>query len=274
MKASDKNCSAKAATIGLTIALTIIGYSSTQAIVSAMSRLSRITTLIHVYANFLDRIDGNDLVFKDGSRMLIDDHKVAKPLDLMLDQPDIKDMFSMTYPKGEKGLPPPINADPGRIRYEPLFRRMYGDCASEASPLKESVEVIWLPTQYGKKLKFTKINGAAAALQEVSNELDRLPASFSKYLIPPAGTYNCRPIAGTHRLSPHAFGIAIDISTTKADYWLWSNSIASDRMLYKNRIPLQIVDIFERHGFIWGGKWYHYDTMHFEYRPEIIATGE
>jgi hypothetical protein len=28
------------------------------------------------------------------------------------------------------------------------------------------------------------------------------------------------------------------------------------------------VEIFERHGFIWGGKWYHYDTMHFEYRPE------
>jgi hypothetical protein len=23
--------------------------------------------------------------------------------------------------------------------------------------------------------------------------------------------------------------------------------------------------IFEKHGFIWGGEWYHYDTMHFEY---------
>ena len=28
--------------------------------------------------------------------------------------------------------------------------------------------------------------------------------------------------------------------------------------------------IFERHGFIWGGKWHHYDTMHFEYRPELL----
>jgi len=34
---------------------------------------------------------------------------------------------------------------------------------------------------------------------------------------------------------------------------------------------LEIVDIFERHGFIWGGKWYHFDTLHFEYRPEILA---
>jgi hypothetical protein len=28
--------------------------------------------------------------------------------------------------------------------------------------------------------------------------------------------------------------------------------------------------VFEKHGFIWGGKWYHYDTMHFEYRPELL----
>ena len=27
---------------------------------------------------------------------------------------------------------------------------------------------------------------------------------------------------------------------------------------------------FEKYGFIWGGKWYHFDTMHFEYRPELI----
>jgi hypothetical protein len=30
------------------------------------------------------------------------------------------------------------------------------------------------------------------------------------------------------------------------------------------------VEIFERHGFIWGGKWGHFDTMHFEYRPEFF----
>ena len=37
-----------------------------------------------------------------------------------------------------------------------------------------------------------------------------------------------------------------------------------------NRIPYEIVEIFERHGFIWGGRWYHFDTMHFEYRPELL----
>ena len=26
----------------------------------------------------------------------------------------------------------------------------------------------------------------------------------------------------------------------------------------------------ERHGFVWGGKWLHFDTMHFEFRPELL----
>ena len=40
----------------------------------------------------------------------------------------------------------------------------------------------------------------------------------------------------------------------------------------RNLIPHAVVEIFERHGFIWGGKWFHYDTMHFEYRPELLLT--
>ena len=36
---------------------------------------------------------------------------------------------------------------------------------------------------------------------------------------------------------------------------------------------MEIVRIFEKHGFIWGGKWHHYDTMHFEYRPELVGRG-
>ena len=45
---------------------------------------------------------------------------------------------------------------------------------------------------------------------------------------------------------------------------------SKNKIFDKNKIPFEIVEIFERHGFIWGGKWYHYDTMHFEYRPELL----
>jgi hypothetical protein len=62
----------------------------------------------------------------------------------------------------------------------------------------------------------------------------------------------------------HSWGAAIDINAAYADYWLWPRGKSG------NAIPTEIIDIFERRGFIWGGKWSHYDTMHFEYRPELL----
>jgi D-alanyl-D-alanine carboxypeptidase len=232
-----------------------------------------ISALLKAYAQFLDRVEGNELVWKDGSRMPIDDGLGTKSFDALLEAPDIKDMFSMAYPIGQKGVPPGFNFDPGRIRFTPMFTKMYGDCEKE-NVLASATDVSWLPSKYGKKVKFTKINGAADALQAVSLELDRLPARFTQYLIPLGGTYNCRQIAGTDRLSAHSLGIAIDIAVGRSRYWLWTKPGADGRYPYVNETPWEIVQIFEKHGFIWGGKWYHYDTMHFEYRPEIIATSK
>ena len=124
----------------------------------------------------------------------------------------------------------------------------------------------------GQKLKATRINGVAERLQMVSDEVDKLPAKMTKYLMPSAGTFNCRVVAGTNRMSAHGLGIAIDIATTLADYWYWNRPGPDGRYPHRNRIPWEIVEAFERHGFVWGGKWYHYDTMHFEYRPEILAA--
>jgi len=234
-------------------------------------RPGALAALVKAYPDFLDHIDGNYLVWKDDTRMRMDDGKGPKTLDAMLIDPDIKDMFMMTYPLGEKGLAPDLNFDPGRVRYMPLFTKIYGDC-QKSDLVADAADVIWLSSKYGKTVKFSKLNGAAAALQQVSNELDRLPDQFLEYLIPLQGTYNCRSIAGTNRPSAHGLGIAIDIAGAHAHYWLWSKPDASGRVLYKNEIPWEIVDVFEKYGFIWGGKWYHYDTMHFEYRPEIIMN--
>ena len=35
-------------------------------------------------------------------------------------------------------------------------------------------------------------------------------------------------------------------------------------------VPETVVRAFEVQGFVWGGKWLFFDTMHFEYRPEIL----
>jgi hypothetical protein len=229
--------------------------------------------LVKAYPEFLERIENNDLVWKDGTRMRIDDGKGAKAFDVLLDDPDLKDMFLMKYPLGEKERTPEVNFDPGRVRYLPLFKKMYGDCRTPGF-MTNAVNVRWLPTKVGKNLKFTGINGASTKLQKVSDELDKLPDRFLEYLQPTQGTYDCRQIAGSKRLSAHAFGIAIDIAAAHSHYWLWSKPDREGRIPYKNEIPQEIVSIFEQHGFIWGGKWYHYDTMHFEYRPEMIGPAK
>ena len=229
-----------------------------------------LSRLLAAYPAFLDRIDGDALVWKDGARMPIDDGKGAKDHEARLANADIKDMFAQPYLVGKPSSPPARNDDPGRARNAALFDRMYGDC-SKGGVAKNLVEVIWLPKKWGKPLKVTSVNGVAEKLKAVSAELDALPAKYDVFLAPSEGTYNCRVIAGTTRTSAHGHGIAIDISTKQAHYWRWSAPKGGAAIPYKNSIPHEIVEIFERHGFIWGGKWYHYDTMHFEYRPELTS---
>ena len=66
----------------------------------------------------------------------------------------------------------------------------------------------------------------------------------------------------------HAYGAAVDINIRYTNYWRWAKG--KQEALWRNQVPKKIVRIFEKHGFIWGGYWYHYDTMHFEYRPELM----
>ncbi len=75
-------------------------------------------------------------------------------------------------------------------------------------------------------------------------------------------------MARARRVSAHGLVIA----TEHSDYWFWAKPGADGRYPYKNRVPWEIVEIFEKHGFIRGGKWYRHDTMHFEYQPEIVAA--
>jgi hypothetical protein len=224
--------------------------------------------LVAAYPDFLAGHDGTTLQWKDGTEMPFDDGKGEKDFDTRLNNPDLEDMFYTPYLVGRDGTPPGVDLDPGRVRYEPFFDKMYGNC--KKNPVENKLKrIVWLPKHGAKKLRITTINGVVDRLQAVSDELDKLPNSFVKYLTPSGGTYNCRVIAGTNRKSVHSYGAAIDINVAWSDYWR-NNRPVDGKYPYKNRIPWEIVEIFEKHGFIWGGKWYHYDTMHFEYRPELL----
>ncbi|WP_295652058.1 M15 family metallopeptidase [uncultured Mucilaginibacter sp.] len=225
--------------------------------------------LMACYPDFVVGFADNHILLKDKARLLWDDGVKDKPFQQLLDEPDIKDMFGQKYEKGAMASPPTKNSDPGRIRNEAFFLKMYGQ--TEAAVRGNLTEITWCPKLVGQKIMVTKINGIDKKFTEISNELDEHP-ELKQYLVNIAGTFAWRNISGTNRHSTHSFGMTMDINTDYTNYWQWDCKCKNEDadVTYRNRIPQIIVDIFEKHGFIWGGKWYHYDTMHFEYRPELL----
>lgn len=229
--------------------------------------------LDRLVSSYPDKIDGYDseyLILKNGLKFRISDGLTNKTFQELLERPDIDDMFYVQYPVGAVPTQPAKNIDPGRVRFEPLFIAMYGDC-NKNEVVKNLRTIKWLPKHGGGSVTITTVNGVAGALEAVSRDLDELPNDLIKYLMPLPGAYNCRKVAGLSVKSMHAYGAAIDINTKYANYWRWALR-DRDRPHWRNHIPIQIVRIFENHGFIWGGYWYHYDTMHFEYRPELLSS--
>jgi hypothetical protein len=94
--------------------------------------------------------------------------------------------------------------------------------------------------------------------------------------------WNWRSIANTQSRSFHAYGTAVDILPSPRrgleTYWLWTaqNNPQWWAVPYAKRLhpPEKVIHAFEAYGFIWGGKWLFYDTMHFEYRPEIFLLND
>ena len=214
----------------------------------------------------------DSLVWCDGTVMRYDDNRAKKDFKVLLDEADLQDQMSMRYPVGKKyPIPLPKNFDPGRVRHQPFFLKMYG--ASGRAVLRKTRMIHWMPRTTKRRIRITTVNGVDRSLEAISRELDALPADLKLYVNKTAGTFNWRKISGTRRLSMHSFAVAIDINLKYSNYWKWAPKRRDGRLPYRNRVPMKIVEIFEKHGFIWGGKWYHYDTMHFEYRPELLQRG-
>jgi hypothetical protein len=228
---------------------------------------------LKAYPDHIARVTKNQIIWKDSTIMTFDDGKKKSFADL-LQNADLEDQLVHKYPlttiHHPRGEPSPsTNQDPGRFRYEPFFRKMYGNTQEEVR--KNLTEIVWLPKTLKKKLLVTKVNQVDKHFQALSDELEQHP-ELMKYVDNPAGTFSYRVISGTDRLSMHSYGVAIDINLNLSHYWQWDCKCKDENvpLTYKNLISAKVVEIFEKHGFIWGGKWYHYDTMHFEYRPELL----
>jgi hypothetical protein len=104
-------------------------------------------------------------------------------------------------------------------------------------------------TKTVKRMRCHKL--MADIFTETFNEIlsSKLQDKFMEY----GGCYNFRSKRLSARLSTHSWGIAIDGNPN------------TNRMGTKGDMAPEIVSIFTKHGFIWGGYWKVSDSMHFQY---------
>lgn len=220
--------------------------------------------LLKAYPDFIESYSDNQLIFRDGSSMVYDDGEEKDHMK-RLDYSDPEDMFFHKYYTGPVHEPE-YCYDPGRSRCEALFKKMYGSSAAEVRT--HLVDVQW----FGQKIPFTSVNSAADSLRAVQADILANHPELKKYFDKSSSFY-WRPVRGAQRLSAHSYGVTIDICTEFSNYWRWSNRGKEELDVlpsFQNRIPDEVIMAFERHGFIAGAKWYHFDSMHFEFRPELL----
>jgi hypothetical protein len=227
----------------------------------------KLAILAAAYPDTIASVTGGTVHFRTGAAPVVIDDGKARNHFQKLEAADVEDSLQQVYPAGTCETRPAVNFDPGRIRSEPLMKAMYGTSKKEVAA--RLVPVTW----FGETLRVTPVNGVDKALTAVRDDLSGRK-DLRKYLTPSAGVFNWRKVAKQSNLSVHSFGAAIDLNTKFADYWDWAGGKPGNVPVYRNKFPMEIVAAFEKHGFIWGGRWYHYDTMHFEYRPELLEIAK
>jgi hypothetical protein len=231
------------------------------AVVNAMMALAT------AYPGFITLHQQDGLRWRDGTVLLLGNSRQFNRAPSILTDATIIEQFYYFYPLDpwdRKLLP---EDDPGRFRNKQFFEKMYGDCRKRRD--RQAMRtVIWLPKTAPQNLQVTTVNGIDVAVEKLSAELEQLPPPIRNFATQLSGGFACRNISGTSLRSMHAYGAAIDLKPSVGRYWKWSGLSAAARK--SNIVPAQIVDLFEKYGFIWGGKWYHVDSLHFEYRPELI----
>lgn len=226
-----------------------------------------ITALETAYPGLVVEIAQGVVSMPDGQVLPLGRDDGRAPKDLLTDA-RIAEQFRYPYPL-EFTLEPRKTPwmDPGRVRNDAFFRALYFQTEAEA---RASLRKVQFQGQGRVNYYMTDKHGVACQLAAAMDEISQGPDATHPSLRNVGGSFNWRKIAGTNRLSAHSFGIALDLNTKYGGYWRWGGEAEGQVSEYRNGIPEGVVRVLERYGFIWGGKWHHYDGMHFEYRPELI----
>ncbi len=223
---------------------------------------------VEAYPGLVVAANESSLTLSDGTRLPYSTSDAKTTWKEKIDRADLAVQLEQRYDARGADTPPAYLSSPGRLRYQPFFQALYG---GDKKTIEQNLVTIEWPTLKGSlRLPVTRIAGVDRKLHAIGEEIAKLPKA-DRIWAEGATTYCYRVIKDTDRLSMHSFGIAIDLAPSTTQYWKDEATSETANIGYKNTMPLSIVRIFEKHGFIWGGRWYHYDTMHFEYRPELFA---
>ena len=212
--------------------------------------------------------DGYIYLILNNNEKIIYDDKNEKNQYEKISNADLQDTLEVIYPLNSISVVVE-GIDPGRGRDYKFLNSIYGK-----NQTKIENNLSYFSTSCGN-IMFNKNAKAGEALKKALNEAKVLAEKDNKinnYIFPISGTYNYRVIQDTGRLSPHAYGIAIDLNRNDSDYWKWVDKSKGSKRI--EGYPKELVKIFENNGFVWGGKWEHFDILHFEYRPEIILKSK
>lgn len=215
------------------------------------------------------KVKDDQVIFSEETSLPLGEVRRIEPFD-RLKSATIAEQFLHPYPLDfdlEARKTPWM--DPGRLRNDEFFQALYpgGKGKIRASLVKMHYTGLRVKSEFAATSRHCVHVQLRAAL-EMSAEIG---GHMDKFFANPGGSFNWRRISGTKRLSAHSFGIAVDVNTELGGYWKWSGAQEGKVTHIRNKIPRELVEAFERYGFIWGGKWHHYDGMHFEYRPELIV---
>ncbi len=224
------------------------------------------SAILHAYPASSFSPDGSRLRLHDGPWIAFGEVRDISPVE-RLRNADVIDHFHDVYPLSfdldARAVP---YYDPGRFRSDAFFRAIYGNDDATVRATLTQVTAEGLPSGF----QVTEQQNVACQLEAILETLAAAPEDYTAIFSDVGGGFNWRTISGTSRLSAHSYGIAVDVNAAFGQYWKWTGAQEGNVRAYDNRIPPEIVETFERYGFIWGGKWHHFDGMHFEFRPELI----
>lgn len=253
--------------------------------------LELLNELFNGYSDYIEKITLSQVILKDGTVFDWRPPKEKRTEEEVLNNPSLIEQCLPIYIPGKDWK---THSDhdwhAGRFRESHFFKALFGQSEMEAK--KKLTPIKWMEKTFKEKSVFvTTALNVSEVFQKLSTALEKLPNDVQHtFLEEIGGTFCWRVIAGTKRLSSHSFGMTLDLDASQCEYWLWDyraahkigdsvilkeeDILACDLPEWRNRVPFEIVELFEQYGFIWGGKWRKYDTMHFEYRPEFFVRSE